>query len=194
MGGNVRLLSPLLKQHTHCLAFFSFIYFLNGKFFLPLSMQEPSKGRFLQPIDKVWHIAGITEHVLPSEEKVVVDHFDEWTPGAYLIKSWLWLGPQFREEKVHHIKSGCLQKCISPNSPSSQNRSYTNNMVGHPRVIFLWPNVYSRTKHTVLEGNQAPLPGIHHLLFLWWSGSLSLHLHYLRLPPFHPVSLQPKGS
>ena len=87
VGGNVRLLSPLLKQHTHCLAFFSFIYFLNGKFFLPLSMQEPSKGRFLQPIDKVWHIAGITEHVLPSEEKVVVDHFDEWTPGAYLIKS-----------------------------------------------------------------------------------------------------------
>ena len=38
VGENVRLLSPLLKHHTHCLAFFPFIYFLSGKFFLPLSM------------------------------------------------------------------------------------------------------------------------------------------------------------
>lgn len=60
--------------------------FLSGKLFLPLSIREPSKGGFLQPTDTVWHRAGITERVLPSEEKAVVDHFDEWTPGAHLIR------------------------------------------------------------------------------------------------------------
>lgn len=65
----------------------------------------------------------------------------------------------------------------------SKNQSSTNSMVIHLPVSFLWPNMCSTMKHTVLCGNQAPCLGIHHLLFLRWSGSVSLHLHYQE-PPF----------